>query len=108
MLAGFVEVGESLEHAIHREIAEEADITLADTHYFGSQPWPFPRSLMVGFYARAATTNICVDTDELEHADWFSRDDLRKRLDAEDLGLPNPSSIAYRLIHTWLDGDAPL
>jgi NAD+ diphosphatase len=108
VLAGFVEVGESLEHAIHREIAEEADITLTDTYYFGSQPWPFPRSLMLGFYARAATTNICVDTDELEHADWFSRDDLRKRIDAEDLGLPNPSSIAYRLIHTWLNGDAPL
>lgn len=108
VLAGFVEVGESLEQAIHREIAEEADITLSEVAYFGSQPWPFPRSLMVGFFARAATTNICVDADELEHADWFSRDDLRKRLEAEEVALPNPSSIAYRLIHTWLDGNAPL
>jgi NAD+ diphosphatase len=108
VLAGFVEVGESLEQAIHREIAEEADITLGETRYFGSQPWPFPRSLMVGFYARAASTAICVDADELTHADWYSRDELRKLLDAEDVGLPGPSSIASRLIQTWMDGDAPL
>jgi NAD+ diphosphatase len=108
VLAGFVEVGESLEQAIHREIAEEADINLSDTHYFGSQPWPFPRSLMVGFYARAVTTNICVDADELEHAAWYTRDELRRQLDADDVGLPGPSSIAYRLIRTWLEGEAPL
>ena len=108
VLAGFVEVGESLEQTIHREIAEEADISLSDTHYFGSQPWPFPRSLMVGFFARATSTSICVDADELTHADWYSRDDLRKLLDADDVGLPGKSSIAYRLINTWLDGEAPL
>ncbi len=108
VLAGFVEVGESLEQAIHREIAEEADINLGETHYFGSQPWPFPRSLMVGFFARAASTSICVDADELDHADWYSRDQLRKLLDSDDIGLPGPSSIAHRLIQTWLDGDAPL
>ncbi len=108
VLAGFVEVGESLEHAIHREITEESDISLGETHYFGSQPWPFPRSLMVAFFARAATTNICVDADELAHADWFTRDDLRRRLEAGEIGLPNESSIAYRLIHAWLDGKAPL
>ena len=53
VLAGFVEAGESLEQAIHREIGEEVDISLSELRYFGSQPWPFPRSLMVGFFARA-------------------------------------------------------
>jgi NAD+ diphosphatase len=108
VLAGFVEVGESLEQAIHREIGEEANINVGETVYFGSQPWPFPRSLMVGFFARATTTDICVDADELEHAAWFTRDDLRDRLEASDLGLPGASSIAYRLIQTWLEGEAPL
>ena len=108
VLAGFLEAGESLEQTVHREIAEESDINLAETHYFGSQPWPFPRSLMVGFFARATTTNLCVDAAELEHAAWYTRDDLRKQLEAEDVGLPGQSSIAYRLIQTWLDGNAPL
>lgn len=108
VLAGFVEVGESLEQTIHREIAEEADINLSDVRYFGSQPWPFPRSLMIGFFARATTTAICVDADELVHADWYTRDQLRKLLEADDVGLPGPSSIAYRLINAWLDGEAPL
>ena len=52
--------------------------SLGELHYFGSQPWPFPRSLMVGFFARAATTGICVDADEIAYADWFTRDELRR------------------------------
>jgi NAD+ diphosphatase len=108
VLAGFVEAGESLEQAIHREIGEEADITLSDVVYFGSQPWPFPRSLMVGFFARAATTEICVDADEIAYADWFTRDELDAKLAAGDLGLPGNSSIAARLIKAWRDGENPL
>jgi NAD+ diphosphatase len=108
VLAGFVEVGESLEQAIHREIAEEADITIAETRYFGSQPWPFPRSLMVGFFARAASTAICVDADELEHADWMSRDDVRAAVATDELSLPGASSIASRMIAAWLDGEPDL
>ena len=108
MLAGFVEAGESLEQAIHREIGEEVDITLSDVVYFGSQPWPFPRSLMVGFFARAATTEICVDADEIAYADWFTRDELDAKLAAGDLGLPGNSSIASRLIKAWRDGENPL
>lgn len=108
VLAGFVEVGESLEQAIHREIAEEADITIAETRYFGSQPWPFPRSLMVGFFARAASTAICIDADELEHADWMSRDDVRAAVAADGLSLPGASSIASRMIAAWLDGEPDL
>jgi len=108
VLAGFVEAGESLEQAIHREVAEEVDVTLTDLHYMGSQPWPFPRSLMLGFFARATSTTINVDADELSHADWYTRDELTARLDAGDLGLPGSSSIASRLIQTWRDGEHPL
>ena len=104
VLAGFVEVGESLEQAIHREIGEEADIELGETRYFGSQPWPFPRSLMIGYFARAATTAICIDADELEHAAWMTRDEVRSAVDGGELGLPGPSSIASRMIADWLDG----
>ena len=108
VLAGFVEVGESLEQAIHREIAEEADIEVGETRYFGSQPWPFPRSLMVGYFARAASTEICVDADELEHAAWMSRGDVRDAVAAGEIKLPGASSIASRMIEAWLDGQADL
>lgn len=104
VLAGFVEVGESLEQAIHREIAEEADIEIGETRYFGSQPWPFPRSLMVGYFARAASTAICVDEDELDHAAWMSRDEVTSAVASGELALPGGSSIASRMIAAWLDG----
>ena len=101
MLAGFVEAGESLEQTIHREISEEVDVTLAQLRYFGSQPWPFPRSLMTGFFARAATTTVRVDADEIAWAGWFTRDELTRQLDAGEIGLSGPSSIAHRLISAW-------
>jgi NAD+ diphosphatase len=101
VLAGFVEAGESLEQAIHREIAEEVDVTLDRLRYFGSQPWSFPRSLMTGFFARASSTTICVDADEIAWAGWFTREELTAQLDAGTIGLPGPSSIAHRLISTW-------
>ena len=63
---------------------------------------------MVGFFARASSTNICVDADEIAFAEWHTREGLTAKLEAGKLGLPGPSSIAYRLIHTWLDGDIPL
>jgi len=108
VLAGFVEVGESLEQTVHREIAEEVDVSIAEIAYFGSQPWPFPRSLMVGFAARAENSSICVDNEEIAYADWYTRDELTRRLDAGDLGLPGPTSIASRLIQAWRDGELPL
>ena len=108
VLAGFVEAGESLEQAIHREIGEEVDVDLGEISYFGSQPWPFPRSLMVGFFARARSTRICVDTNEIAHAEWYTRDGLQEKLAAGELGLPGRSSIASRLIQNWLDGPTPL
>jgi NAD+ diphosphatase len=105
ILAGFVEAGESLEQAIHREIAEEVDITLSQVRYFGSQPWPFPRSLMLGFVARASSTEICVDGLEIATADWFSRDQVRTQVASGQIGLPGASSIAFRLIEAWLNDD---
>ena len=103
VLAGFVEAGESAEQAIHREVAEEVDVTLSELHYFGSQPWPFPRSLMLGYFARATSTAINLDLDEISHAAWYSRDELTARLEEGDLGLPGPSSIASRMIAAWRD-----
>lgn len=106
VLAGFVEAGESLEQAIHREIGEEADITIGATKYFGSQPWPFPRSLMVGYFARATSTAISVDTEELAHAAWMSREEVLAGVESGEIGLPGASSIASRLIQAWL-GNQP-
>jgi NAD+ diphosphatase len=108
VLAGFVESGESLEQAIHREVGEESDISLSELRYFGSQPWPFPRSLMVAFFARAAGTDIHVDINEIAHAEWYTRDQLSAKLEAGELGLPGKTSIAARMIQAWQDGEAPI
>jgi NAD+ diphosphatase len=108
VLAGFVEAGESLEQTIHREIGEEVDVTLSELRYFGSQPWPFPRSLMVAFFGRAEGTNISLDLDEIAYAEWYTRDQLSAKLDAGEVGLPGRSSIAARMIQAWRDGKAPI
>ena len=79
----------------------EVDVTLDRIRYFGSQAWSFPRSLMTGFFARAATTAVCVDADEIAWAGWFTREELTAQLEAGTIGLPGPSSIAHRLIATW-------
>ena len=101
-LAGFVEPGESAEQAVGREVAEETGIAVRDVVYRGSQPWPFPASLMLGYRAvcDAGVTPVPQD-GELEAARWFHRDELR-----DDPGtlLPSPVSIAWRLITDWLDG----
>lgn len=108
VLAGFVEAGESLEQAVHREIGEESDIALGEVRYFGSQPWPMPRSLMVAFAARAKTTDICVDGTEIVFADWFTRERVRAEVAAGTLKLPTSASIASRLVNAWLDGTLPI
>jgi NAD+ diphosphatase len=98
-LAGFVEPGESLEHAVVREVREESGVVVEDVTYRGSQPWPFPASLMLGFEARAAGGELGPGDNELEDVRWFTRDDLRS---GQPL-LPPPASIAHWLITNWLD-----
>lgn len=107
LLAGFVEVGESFEQAVHREVAEEASLRLDAVHYVGSQPWPFPRSLMVGFVAHASDPTFGVDEREITYAQWLSRSDVVGRVDAGTLKLPGGASIAHRIIEDWLAGRLP-
>lgn len=99
--AGFVEVGESLEHAVRRETMEEVGIELGDVTYMGSQPWPFQRSLMVAFKARALTTDIHVDGVEVERASWMSRDDFSRALAAGEFELPTQAAVARYQIQEW-------
>jgi NAD+ diphosphatase len=106
-LAGFVDPGESLEEAVVREVREEAGIEVTDVTYFGNQPWPFPSSLMVGFFARAVTTEIHLDDDELEAARWFSREEMRAEAEAGTLALPGGISISRSLIEAWYGGPLP-
>ena len=100
-LAGFVEPGESLEEAVVREVAEETGIAIGQVRYHSSQPWPFPGSVMLGFYADALTEQITLDPEELTDARWFSRAELRDPK-AHDFALPPGTSIARRLIEDWL------
>ena len=102
-LAGFVEPGESLEQAVMREVREETGIVVDDVTYHSSQPWPFPASIMLGFTARAVTTEIQLDPDELEGARWFDRSYIRGHDDDEEFRLPRRDSIARRLIEDWLE-----
>ncbi|MEH0938179.1 NAD(+) diphosphatase [Micromonospora psammae] len=100
-LAGFVEVGESLEDAVRREMAEEAGVSVAGLAYQGSQAWPFPAGLMVGFRATAATEEVRVDGVELLEARWFTRDELRERV-AAGRPLGRVDSIDHQLLGDWL------
>jgi NAD+ diphosphatase len=100
-LAGFVEPGESLEEAVAREVFEESGVRVGRVHYHSSQPWPFPASIMLGFYALALTEEIIIDPAELTDARWFTRDQLRNSRD-QGFQLPRPDSIARRLIEDWI------
>jgi NAD+ diphosphatase len=104
LLAGFVEPGESLEAAVVRETAEEAGLAVGDVRYLGSQPWPFPASLMVGFVARARATGITVDGTEIAEARWVSRDELPALLADASVVLPPRLSIARRIVEWWAGG----
>jgi NAD+ diphosphatase len=106
-LAGFVEPGESIEQAVRREVAEEAGVTIGEVEYVGSQPWPFPSSLMLGFNARATTSAITVDGEEISEARWFSRDDLRAAFESGEVLPPFGISIAARLIELWYGEPLP-
>ncbi|MFZ0160035.1 MAG: NAD(+) diphosphatase, partial [Kineosporiaceae bacterium] len=100
-LAGFVEPGESLEAAVRREVFEESGVRVGEVSYRGSQPWPFPSSLMLAFRGRATTTATTVDGVELAQARWWSREELALDVATGELLLPPPVSIARRLIEDW-------
>lgn len=103
VLAGFVETGESLEQTVRREVGEEVGVSLGALSYLGSQPWPFPRSLMVAFHAQAVTTQITPAPGEIEAAAWYSRDELHAALADGSVSLPPATSIARRMIEAWLE-----
>lgn len=106
-LAGFVEAGESLEHAVAREVHEETGVVVEDVEYMASQPWPFPRSIMLGFKAVATSSELIINFNELEDARWFERDEVRTFGDwgeeSDRFKLPRPDSIARFLIDSWLE-----
>ncbi len=98
-IAGFVEIGESLEDAVVREVLEETGVPVNEIRYHSSQPWPFPASLMLGFTAHALSLEVQRKDKELEDARWFSRQDILERR----FLLPTGLSISYRLIEHWFD-----
>ena len=95
LVAGFVETGESLEEAVVREAREETSLEISNLRYFGSQPWPYPCGLMVGFHADYASGDIHLQRSELSAGGWFRKDNLPH--------IPEKLSIARRLIDSWLE-----
>ncbi|WP_344590706.1 NAD(+) diphosphatase [Actinomadura vinacea] len=108
ILAGFVEPGESLEQAVAREVREEVGLEVGDIRYLGSQPWPLPQSLMLGFFARAeGVQELRPDPEEILDAAWYTRDELKEAIESGRIVSPGPLSIAAQLILRWYGGPLP-
>ena len=107
-LAGFLEHGEDIEHAVRRETMEEAGIKVGEVRFHSTQPWPFPHSLMIGCHGIAETTEINIDPNEIVDARWFSRNEILLMLDGshpEGLWVPGKQAIARSLIQSFADGE---
>ena len=102
IVAGFIEAGESAEQACHREVAEEVGVVLESLEYVSSQPWPMPRSLMLGFTGRAVDSRIDVDGDEIAEGAYYTRGDLAAAVASGAVTLPGRASIARHLIERWI------
>jgi NAD+ diphosphatase len=104
-LAGYVEPGEDLEHAVRRETLEEVGLEVGEVTFHSTQPWPFPHSLMIGCIGMTAPDPLKIDTNEVADARWFGREDVRQMLAGthrDGLWLPGPQAIARTLIRTWV------
>ena len=97
LVAGFLEAGESLEECVHREVMEETGIRIKNVKYFGSQPWPYPSGVMVGFTADYENGDIQIQEEELSDAAFFSKDNLPE--------IPKKLSLARKLIDDWLENE---
>lgn len=102
VLAGYVDAGETLEQTVVREVEEEVGLSVKKVRYAASQPWAFSNSLMIGFFAWAEDTTLNVNLEELEKADWYSREQINDLRGSDDFRLPRKDSIARFLIETWL------
>jgi NAD+ diphosphatase len=105
-LAGFCEPGETIEEAVRREVLEEVGIAAGRVHYFASQPWPFPMSLMIGCHAEAKSDKIVIDRSEIEDARWFEREELAQMLALRHPGgltTPPPIAIAHHIIRDYVE-----
>jgi NAD+ diphosphatase len=102
-LAGFIEPGESAEAGVAREVLEETGVRVDDVRYFGSESWPFPRSLMLGYTARAVTHDIAIG-DEMDDVRWFTRAEVVAMQATVSERLPYFDTIARRLLRSWVDG----